>query len=261
MRKSIIALLATLMCVLLVGCGQGDEVTEEPLSVSSADSSPQRAIQREVSSGERTESRFSPSGASADESEAEATLHQSASQTAPPQREAFQDIEDAVAYIDNEDESLRDAEQLSPAAENNYTVVADAPDSQTSQTTCTFQIDCTTAVEYQGLSNELRRVLPENGVLYSGTVEIREGDSVFDILTRVTRESGIPMEFSSSAAFGSKYIEGINSLYEFDCGSNSGWTYFVNGERPGVGCDKCRVNPGDNVRWFYTLDLGNDINY
>ena len=33
----------------------------------------------------------------------------------------------------------------------------------------------------------------------------------------------------------SYYVEGINQLYEFDCGKNSGWMYSVNGEYPNYG--------------------------
>ena len=55
------------------------------------------------------------------------------------------------------------------------------------------------------------------------------------------------------------YIEGIANLYEFDCGSASGWVYTVNGEQPGVGCSDYAVHDGDTVIWHYTCALGNDI--
>lgn len=124
---------------------------------------------------------------------------------------------------------------------------------------CSFIVDCNKALESADLSQNLRNVLPENGIIYSGNPEFNQGESVFDLLKRLMKESGIPLEFSSSPAYGSKYIKGINSLHEFDCGELSGWTYFVNGSRPSYGCDKYIIKPGDDIRWYYTCNLGNDI--
>ncbi len=51
------------------------------------------------------------------------------------------------------------------------------------------------------------------------------------------------------------YVRGIASLYEFDFGDLSGWTYTVNGERPSVGCGACPVHDGDRIMWLYTVNL------
>ncbi len=124
---------------------------------------------------------------------------------------------------------------------------------------CSFIVDCNKAFESTELSQSLRDVLPKDGIIYSGNPKFNQGESVFDLLKRLMKENGIPLEFSSSPAYGSKYIEGINSLHEFDCGELSGWTYFVNGSRPSYGCDKYIIRPGDDIRWYYTCNLGNDI--
>lgn len=124
---------------------------------------------------------------------------------------------------------------------------------------CSFIVDCNKAFESTELSQSLRNVLPKDGIIYSGNPKFNQGESVFDLLKRLMKENSIPLEFSSSPAYGSKYIEGINSLHEFDCGELSGWTYFVNGIRPSYGCDKYIIKPGDDIRWYYTCNLGNDI--
>lgn len=124
---------------------------------------------------------------------------------------------------------------------------------------CSFIVECNKAFESTELSQSLRDVLPKDGIIYSGNPKFNQGESVFDLLKRLMKENGIPLEFSSSPAYGSKYIEGINSLHEFDCGELSGWTYFVNGSRPSYGCDKYIIRPGDDIRWYYTCNLGNDI--
>ena len=51
------------------------------------------------------------------------------------------------------------------------------------------------------------------------------------------------------------YVRGIASLYEFDFGDLSGWTYEVNGERPPVGCGACVLHDGDRIDWIYTINL------
>lgn len=63
----------------------------------------------------------------------------------------------------------------------------------------------------------------------------------------------------SLSAFKSYYVEGINQLYEFDCGKNSGWMYSVNGEYPNYGASSYNLKDGDKVEWRYTCNLGSDV--
>ena len=67
------------------------------------------------------------------------------------------------------------------------------------------------------------------------------------------------MEFSQSPAYNSKYVEGINNLYEFDCGERSGWMYSVNGEFLNYGSSAVEIKSGDRIQWRYTCDLGEDL--
>lgn len=67
------------------------------------------------------------------------------------------------------------------------------------------------------------------------------------------------MESSYTPIYDSAYIEGINQIYEFDCGSESGWMYKVNGWFPNYGCSQYKVSDGDNIAWVYTCDLGTDV--
>ena len=60
--------------------------------------------------------------------------------------------------------------------------------------------------------------------------------------------------------YNSAYIEGINNLYEFDCGELSGWMYKVNGWFPNYGCSACKVENGDDIVWCYTCKgFGKDV--
>ena len=54
--------------------------------------------------------------------------------------------------------------------------------------------------------------------------------------------------------YNSYYVEGIGNLYEFDCGSESGWMYKVNGWFPNYGCSSYTLSDGDVIVWCYTCN-------
>ncbi|WP_342548458.1 DUF4430 domain-containing protein [Paenibacillus sp. FSL P2-0089] len=98
----------------------------------------------------------------------------------------------------------------------------------------------------------------EHGVILAAAqYEIKKGESVLDLLKRITRAQKIQMEFQGSKAFA--YVEGIDNLYEGDHGAESGWMYKVNGEFPSKAAGSWIVEPGDTIEWLYTLDLGKDL--
>ena len=127
--------------------------------------------------------------------------------------------------------------------------------------TCTFSIECSTILNnLDQLDPDKLEMVPSGGVILSKTtVTFYEGESVFDVLQRVCKEKGIHMESSWTPIYNSAYIEGIHNLYEFDCGSLSGWMYRVNGWYPNYGCSRYQLQQGDVVEWRYTCDLGNDV--
>lgn len=127
--------------------------------------------------------------------------------------------------------------------------------------TCTFSIECSTILNnLDQLDSDKLEMVPSNGtILSTTTVTFYEGESVFDVLQRVCRDNGIHLESSWTPIYNSAYIEGIHNLYEFDCGSLSGWMYRVNGWYPNYGCSRYQLQDGDVVEWRYTCDLGNDV--
>lgn len=137
----------------------------------------------------------------------------------------------------------------------------DADVDTTKTYTCTFSIECSTILNnLDMLDPEKLEMVPSNGViLATTTVTFYEGESVYDVLQRLCKEKGIHMESSWTPIYNSAYIEGIHNLYEFDCGSLSGWMYRVNGWYPNYGCSRYQLADGDVVEWRYTCDLGNDV--
>ena len=91
-------------------------------------------------------------------------------------------------------------------------------------------INCQTAVDYKDSKREKADILKKTEI---GFNKKGDGESV--------------------------YVEGIDYLYEFDCGSLSGWEYSVNGEFPSVGCNAYELKENDEISWLYTCELGADI--
>ena len=127
--------------------------------------------------------------------------------------------------------------------------------------TCTFSIECSTILNnWDDLKDSKAEFVPADGwILYPSEVEFYEGETVFDVLKRVCNEAGIQMESEWTPMYNSYYVSGINNLYEFDCGKDSGWMYAVNGWYPNYGCSKYTLEDGDTVEWRYTCDLGREV--
>jgi len=126
---------------------------------------------------------------------------------------------------------------------------------------CTLSISCETVLDNMDqLTAGKEELIPEDGwILEPVTVTFSEGETVFDVLRKATREEKIHMEYSDSPVYHSAYIEGIANLYEFDCGSLSGWMYSVNDWFPNYGCSKYVLKDQDVICWVYTCDLGADV--
>ena len=128
--------------------------------------------------------------------------------------------------------------------------------------TCTISIRCDTILNnMDSLAPGKAEFVPGDGfILYPVTVEFEDGETVFDVLTRICTTYGIQIEYSWTPMYDSYYIEGIGHLYEFDCGSESGWMYKVNGWFPNYGCSAYTLKDGDSIAWCYTcVGLGADI--
>ena len=126
---------------------------------------------------------------------------------------------------------------------------------------CTFTITCSTILDnMDDLDPEKIELVPKDGIiLKKQKVQFKEGESVYDVLVKVCKDNNIHMESSWTPMYNSAYIEGINNLYEFDCGSLSGWMYKVNEWFPNYGCSRYVLKNGDDVVWCYTCNLGYDV--
>ena len=110
------------------------------------------------------------------------------------------------------------------------------------------------------LKETKKEFVPEDGwILPEMEVKFTTGDTVFDILKKICGEKNIQLSSKYTPLYKSYYVEGINQLYEFDCGKNSGWMYSVNGEFPNYGASSYKPKDGDKIEWKYTCNLGSDV--
>lgn len=126
---------------------------------------------------------------------------------------------------------------------------------ETTSMKCTISIRCDEILNHMDALEEGKDVyVPANGCILSSTqVTFEQGETVFDVLKRACDKKGIALEYSWSPMYNSYYIEGINNLYEFDCGAASGWKYKVNGWFPNYGCSSYTLQDGDTIVWSYTV--------
>ena len=158
-------------------------------------------------------------------------------------------LEEIVSEISVEERSFIEnfVEEISEISEN--------------KTVCTVSISCNTLLNnLDRVKKNKLSVIPSDGwILTAVNAGFNDGESVFDVTKRVCMENKIPFEFTLAPIYNTAYIEGINNIYEFDCGSTSGWLYKVNGEFKSYGCSDCKLNNGDIIEWVYTCDLGKDV--
>lgn len=129
------------------------------------------------------------------------------------------------------------------------------------QMTATLSVSSLTILNNMKLLDpEKVDLVPKDGVIFKAQqVTFYEGESVFNVLQREMKKNKIHMEFVNTPIYNSAYIEGINNLYEFDCGELSGWMYKVNGWFPNYGASRYQLKQGDVIEWVYTCDLGRDV--
>lgn len=179
-----------------------------------------------------------------------------------------QNTQEQTEAADGQTGGIDRAEESSPAesngagdSESGAESSSDSSAAQEESHTCTISIECSTILDnWDDLKSTKAEFVPSDGwILYPSEISFTPGDTVFDILKSACSQAEIQMASRYTPLYGSYYVEGINQLYEFDCGQNSGWMYSVNGWFPNYGCSEYTVEDGDNIEWKYTCTLGSDV--
>ena len=119
------------------------------------------------------------------------------------------------------------------------------------------EISCTLNVECKSILNNMDKLkdghseyVPANGYIIKGyKYTAKAGFTAYDALKKACEDNGIKLTAKSSM-YGT-YVSGINNIDEFDCGSQSGWMYSINGNRPNVSASNRKINDGDEITFEY----------
>ncbi|MEG1441849.1 MAG: DUF4430 domain-containing protein [Oscillospiraceae bacterium] len=164
--------------------------------------------------------------------------------------------------MDIKEDTGKDKYATEPVPEGEKTPVE--PETVTvsdTEKTCTLTVKCDTILpNISNFDTNKLDIVPKDGIIFATkSVSFNEGESVFNVLLREMKKNKIHFEFTNTPIYNSAYIEGINNIYEFDCGELSGWMYRVNDWFPNYGCSRYQIEDGDNIELLYTCDLGRDI--
>lgn len=196
------------------------------------------------------------------------------------QTTVLQTTESAVPVTESVSSSVTSTTAVTTSAAATTTASATAAPKTTAakttgqkKNTCFLTIDCRNLLKNaDNLKKSKRQFVPKSGyILKNVPVELKKGETAFDILKRGCKENvctdsckycqkgGVQLEFSFTPAYQSYYVEGIHQLYEKDCGTLSGWMYNVNGKYPDVSSSVYEVKSGDVITFAYTASMGDDL--
>lgn len=134
---------------------------------------------------------------------------------------------------------------------------ADTPAGRQVSVVCSIAVDCSSISGNGALSAAgkpwLEPYADSPDILPATTMEVFDanGDGrvgVDEAIKQACNDYGIQYEFK-----GSSYLRGMNYLYEFDAGPNSGWMYSVGGRNPNRGCNSYYLSGGEDIRWYYVI--------
>ncbi len=132
--------------------------------------------------------------------------------------------------------------------------------SDAEQVSCTFTINAGTAYANEGLSDDIRALLKNEGMLAKAEkLSMDKGSNAGDALKTFCREHNIALNAQQSE-YGT-YVIGIGGLDLGACGEMSYWLLKVNGEFADTGADQITINDGDTYEWIFTCDGGADVGY
>lgn len=93
-------------------------------------------------------------------------------------------------------------------------------------------------------------------ILPQKEINIKDGDTAWDVTLQALKQAGI--QFSTTGSGSGLYVQGINNLYEFDGGPNSGWHIRVDGQLISSSAGAYTIKENQTIHWNYTYDYTKD---
>lgn len=185
------------------------------------------------------------------------TQAQAVEDTATTEAETTADKESTTAQSTSKAKNKNNKEKKNKTTVNLTTSKATI---KKNEPTVKDEISCTLNVECKSILNNMDKLkdghseyVPANGYIIKGyTYTAKAGFTAYDALKNACEDNGIKLTAKSSM-YGT-YVSGINNIDEFDCGSQSGWMYSINGNRPNVSASSQRVTDGDEITFEYVCE-------
>ena len=244
MKKAIRILLCVICCFLLIACTNQAEIENG----SSNTNTTAQTVEREDTS--RTTEKSTQS------KEVQGTTSSSSASSVKSEQ---------TTSKKQEQNSAQSTSQKSTAAKNTTAKSTTAKAKVTSATTTTKKvttassITCTVTIECKKVLANMDKLkaghesyVPSDGMILNNySVTLENGCTAYDILKKACDDNGVKINMSNGVY--STYIVGFNNIDEKDCGSGSGWLYFINGSSPSKSCAKYLVKNGDSIVFSYTV--------
>lgn len=267
-KKRIIALVASVLIILGIGYGtyasltQNHSATASTSQVSKKKTSSKDAQPQEIGlkgkAKAKKSAKITKASKKAEVAKAESEKKVAASQASSSQKVAGEKAAQAASAQQATQQQVaastsQAAVQSKQAAASQATQQQATNTNQQAQTTTTTAQPATKKVTF----NVYGPISEGNQLMINhDSVAINDGETVIDVLKRDTSSHGMALSYKGSGS--TVYVKGINGLFEFDKGSQSGWIYQVNGAFPSYSCGSYTVKSGDVINWMYTESLGND---
>ncbi len=240
----------------LWGCGKNQQPSQEPQEAAALEMTEDEAqAGQSLEQGEKEKTGTEKAGAGEDEKKKTET------ETASGEKESGSKTGSQQQSPAKAGEEPAPSQKPAAQEEKGGAQKAQENQQEPARLTCEISVSCETVLSHLDELNEgLRSLIPQNGVMLSvSKAEFTSGESAFDLLKRELDKAGIHFEYVNTPGYGSSYVEGIGNLYEFDCGSLSGWLYKVNGQFTTVASSEYQLQAGDVIQWVYTCDGGGDV--
>lgn len=118
----------------------------------------------------------------------------------------------------------------------------------------TLTVDARNAYNDPNLPAEVKAQLFGSGLMMNGAEITMPVGTPLSNAFRVLELSGIPVVVENGA------VTSVKGVANGSCGENSRWMLFINGTENTSNVDELTVNSGDDIRFIYTVNGGEDVN-
>ena len=250
MKKYMVWLISALMAVSMTACSntqKKDTKDQAQITTAAKENATQTEAAKTISKKEKNEKKKDKKKSQKSKKNSKKTKSSTAKKKETSTTTAKKKKVKKKKTKEKTTKNTKETTKTTTASKNESTV--QTAENQTTEAkqeqSCEFLISCKTVLSNKSALQSNYQV-PAGGKIYEKKMEFEEGDTVMDVLKR----TGVDIDVSKG------YVAGIDGLYEFDCGKNSGWMYRVNGKFPNYMAGKCKLHDGDKVEWLYTCVRG-----